>query len=293
MYKGKRRRSGDGLSAMFGRLLLLRKRGRVSRFCFSEDMGRAGIMLLRPNTVLKLGMYVSAPQPCFQHKKPQAPSTLLLTRQQCYYSALDGYDNLTWADATLTPLGEQQATDVNTLWTTQLQHGLPPPESYYVSPLTRAIQTADLTFSTLPLPYTPHVKDPLREALGVHTCDRRSTLSHLRTTFPHLVFDPSFPDPDTLWRPDYREPRSARKYRLETLLDDVFANDDGVFVSLTSHSGAIGSILEAVGHRAFRLETGGVVPVFVRGVRVRGERRVPEWEPSEAGPMCDGPPEGV
>lgn len=213
----------------------------------------------------------------------------------CYYSFLDGYDNLTWSDALLTPVGQQQARDVNTLWATQLKNGIPPPETYYVSPLTRTIETADLSFQGIPLPkgkeYNPYIKELLREALGVHTCDRRSTKSHLTSTFPHIAFEPNFSEPDPLWEADYREPRSARRYRLATFLDDVFANDEGVFLSFTSHSGAIASILEAVGHRTFRLETGGVIPVVLKAEKVSGRREAPEKEPSEAPPMCDGPPE--
>jgi hypothetical protein len=75
-------------------------------------------------------------------------------------------------------------------------------------------------------------------------------------------------------------------------LDDVFASDKNVFLSLTSHSGAIASILEATGHRPFALETGGVIPVFVRAERVDGEREVPPREPSDAPPMCKEPPAG-
>ena len=213
----------------------------------------------------------------------------------CYYSMLDGYDGVIWADAHLTPVGEQQALDVHDLWAQQLAQGLPAPERYYVSPLTRTLQTADLSFANLSLPpakpYKPYVVELLREALGVHTCDRRSTLSQIASLFPHATFEPGFPDADELWEKDYREPASARRYRLATLLDDIFASDENMFLSLTSHSGAIASILEAVGHRAFRLETGGVIPVVLRAERVEGDREVPPKEPSEAPPMCDGPPE--
>lgn len=204
----------------------------------------------------------------------------------CHYAALDGSDGLTWSDAHLTPLGTDQALATHTLWSQQLPHGLPPPQSHYISPLTRAIQTADLTFSNLPLPhYTPHIKELLREALGIHTCDRRSTRSHLASTHPHLVFDPSFTEADQLWDPHYREPEAARRYRVATLLDDVWASDDARWVSMTAHSGAIASLLAVLRHRAFALETGGVVPVVVRGRRVAGKREVPPWEPSD-GPDC-------
>lgn len=213
----------------------------------------------------------------------------------CYYSALDGHDGLVWADAHLTPAGAQQAKDVHTLWATQLPRGLPAPETYYVSPLTRTIQTAALSFANLPLPrdapYAPYIAELLREALGVHTCDRRSTRTQIASAFPDVVFEPGFADADPLWEADYREPAGARRYRLASFLDDVFARDDKVFLSLTSHSGAIASILEAVGHRGFRLETGGVIPVFLKAERVEGSREVPPKEPSDAPPMCDGPPD--
>ena len=213
----------------------------------------------------------------------------------CYYSFLDGYDGLVWADAHLTPLGEQQAKDVQALWSEQLAQGLPAPQRYYVSPLTRTLQTADLSFRDLSLPagreYKPFVVELLREALGVHTCDRRSTKREIENAFPHATFEPGFSDADELWEKDYREPASARQYRLATLLDNIFAEDENTFLSLTSHSGAIASILEAVGHRAFRLETGGVIPVFLKAERVEGKRQVPPKEPSDAPPMCGGPPE--
>lgn len=215
----------------------------------------------------------------------------------CYWSALDGADGITWADAHLTPLGENQAKDVNALWAAQIPHGIPLPERYYVSPLTRTVQTADLSFKSLPLPethaYKPYIKELLREALGVHTCDRRSTKTYLEENFPHLTFEPGFEEQDPLWEADYREPRSARRYRLATLLDDLFGNEDGkkeVFVSLTSHSGAIGSVLEVLGHRTFALETGGVIPVLVKAERVSGKRAAPPKEPSDAPPLCPEPP---
>jgi broad specificity phosphatase PhoE len=215
--------------------------------------------------------------------------------QQCYYSALNGSDNIIWADANLTSTGQQQALDVNALWKQQLPNGIPVPETYYVSPLTRTIETADLTFNGLDLPqdkaYRPYIKELMREALGVHTCDRRSTKTHLVSTFPHVDFEPAFSDADLLWEVDYREPASARRYRLAQFLDDVFANDEKMWLSMTSHSGAIGSMLEVLGHRKWALETGGVVPVVVRAEKVDGKRHVPVREPSDAPPMCKEPPE--
>ncbi|KNG51665.1 phosphoglycerate mutase family protein [Stemphylium lycopersici] len=190
----------------------------------------------------------------------------------CYWSALDGADGITWSDANLTATGQGQAKDVNKLWASQLPLGIPAPETYYVSPLTRTIETADLSFQGLDLPtdkpYKPFIKELLREALGIHTCDRRSTLSHLKPTFPHLTFEEGFSELDLLWEADYREPDTARRYRLATFLDDIFSTDANKFA----------------------LETGGVIPVFVKAERVQGKREVPPREPSAAPPLCPEPP---
>jgi hypothetical protein len=123
----------------------------------------------------------------------------------------------------------------------------------------------------------------------VHTCDRRRSASYIRAAFPSVTLEAGFAEADPLWTSDFREPRLARRYRLAQLLDDVFAHDDGVFLSFTSHSGAIGSILEVIGHRNFGLETGGVIPVFIRSERVGGERPAPPDEPSADPPSCPTP----
>jgi len=52
--------------------------------------------------------------------------------------------------------------------------------------------------------------------------------------------------------------------RIKNLLEDIFSNDSNTFISLTSHSGAISSMLRVIGHRKFQLATGSVIPVLVR-----------------------------
>jgi hypothetical protein len=104
----------------------------------------------------------------------------------------------------------------------------------------------------------------LRETMGEHTCDRRSTKSAIATDFPRFRFEPRFTEEDELWDPKVRETDEHRDRRLLALLNDIFAADENVFLSLTAHSGAITSILEVVGHRKFPLATGAVIPVVVK-----------------------------
>jgi broad specificity phosphatase PhoE len=81
----------------------------------------------------------------------------------CYWSILDGADGVTWSDANLTEVGQGQAKDVNGLWKKLLQEGIPSPETFYVSPLTRTIETADLSFQGLEFAegkqYKPFIKE--------------------------------------------------------------------------------------------------------------------------------------
>ena len=105
----------------------------------------------------------------------------------------------------------------------------------------------------------------LREANGVHTCDRRSTKTFLHDRFPEVAFEEGFRENDELWNPDVREVNTELDERMKRLLDDIWKNEEGDWISFTSHSGAIASILRVVGHRVWPLLTGEMMPVLVKG----------------------------
>ncbi|KAL8947310.1 MAG: hypothetical protein Q9222_006397 [Ikaeria aurantiellina] len=191
-----------------------------------------------------------------------------------YWAAQEGDSTATWVDARLTETGVQQALAVNAFWKHQITTSKTPvPERYYVSPLYRCLETANHTFSDLELPpdkpYAPIVKELLREVNGVHTCDRRSSRSSLAVAFPNFSFDSEVTEDDESWSPIVRESDEDIDQRMQQLLDDIFQNDSSTFVSFTSHSGAIRSLLRVLGHREFRLVTGAVIPVLVRAERIR------------------------
>lgn len=83
-----------------------------------------------------------------------------------YWSLLDGDEYGTWLDAHLTEVGIAQAQTAHDTWARQLELGIPPPQSYYVSPLHRCCQTAQVTFEGLDMPLTnpfqPLVKEVRR-----------------------------------------------------------------------------------------------------------------------------------
>lgn len=179
---------------------------------------------------------------------------------------------MNWADAHLTDLGKEQALEANAFWRLQLEVAkMPAFESYYVSPLYRCLQTANLSFEGLELPkerpFRPVIKEMLRETMGEHTCDRRSRRDYIQKAFSQWVIEDGFSEDDELWLADHRETWAEHDVRTRKLLDDLFSNDTGMFVSLTAHSGAIASLLRVTGHRAFKLPTGSVIPVLVKGVK--------------------------
>jgi len=121
----------------------------------------------------------------------------------CYYSKLDGNSTVTWADAYLTPSGLTQALAVNNFWASEIEtQEIPTPQSYYTSPLTRCLQTANYTFSRLKLParhqFKPEVKEFFREGISGHTCDRRGSKTYIHDSFLSYTFENGFTENDQL-----------------------------------------------------------------------------------------------
>ena len=51
---------------------------------------------------------------------------------------------------------------------------------------------------------------------------------------------------------------------MKKLLDDIYTHDDSTYISFTTHSGSIASLLRVIGHREFRLATGALIPVLIK-----------------------------
>lgn len=126
----------------------------------------------------------------------------------------------------------------------------------------------------------------LREAIGIHTCDRRSSKFWIHEKFPSYVFETGFSASDPLWVADRRESGSSHVVRMRTLLDDVFSSDANTWISFTSHGGSIGAILRALGHRQFGLSTGGVIPVLVKAETISSARPSTTTEAWGTAPRC-------
>lgn len=190
-----------------------------------------------------------------------------------YWSKLDGDGKLYWVDAHLTAVGEQQARDAGAFFAKQFaEEKMPVPDAWVASPLMRCLKTAELEWAGLGLAgFKPTIKEMAREVMGEHTCDRRSSRSVIEAAYPAWPIEKDFAEEDELWRADHRETFAEHDVRTQDLLEDVFKGEgNGASVlSLTSHSGAIASFMRVVGHREFRLGTGGMVPVLLKATEVK------------------------
>lgn len=202
----------------------------------------------------------------------------------CYWQRQNGNGTVTWFDAKLTNTGISQVKQLSLVWTKEInQNGAPLPQTYYISPMSRALQTYEITWSPIfdVNKNRPTVKEFARETYGIGTDSERHNQSYIAQNFPFVKFESGFTFQDTLWEPTEHESHQHRNYRANLLLNDIFQNDTSTIVSITAHSGLISSILKVVGHRKWSLKTGQMIPVIVEGSKL-GKFETPDlskpWE---------------
>jgi broad specificity phosphatase PhoE len=194
--------------------------------------------------------------------------TTQLIKPQRHWAKLPGDGTTTWLDASLTPTGEQQATAIASLWNPIQGLSIEPPQSIYTSPLRRCLQTTTFAFASLFSQTTPIIKENLRERLGVHTCDQRSSRSFIATTFPAFRIENGFSEDDELWKADQRETVEEHITRSTELLTDIFDNDKSDVIALIGHSGTSMALFGAVGWGKIPMAAGTVYPLLVCSERI-------------------------
>ncbi|KAJ7064306.1 histidine phosphatase superfamily [Mycena amicta] len=195
---------------------------------------------------------------------------------ESHWAKLNGDGELTWGpDPELTALGKQQAAAANAMWKTEIAAGIPFPERLYCSPMTRAIQTQQITFyGVSPLPRVlimevPNLLQNCREEYGEHTCDQRHPKKYIQEHFPEFDIEDGLSEEDELWTAEERETAEHAAERARSVLDHVFTTDqDHVVISITAHSGIINGFLRSIGRTRYALPTGGVAPVVVKATSV-------------------------
>ncbi|KAK6538390.1 hypothetical protein TWF694_011269 [Orbilia ellipsospora] len=214
----------------------------------------------------------------------------------CYWAELYGNGTAVWEDPSLTPFGESQAMKAHNYWQQLIEtQKITPPDAYYVSPLARCLETANITYAGLPLksrhPFIPTVKEGFREGISIHTCDRRSSKSWIAANYPDFIIEPSFSETDQLWNGITAETSSAQAYRSKLVLSDVFDNDQSTIISITTHSGEAASLLGVLGHIPFSLVTGAIIPTLIKITTVREKPTPTTTQPWTTQSWCtNGPP---
>ncbi|EPS38024.1 hypothetical protein H072_8261 [Dactylellina haptotyla CBS 200.50] len=214
----------------------------------------------------------------------------------CYWAEIYGNGTAVWEDPSLTPFGISQAVKAHDFWKSQIEvQKITPPDAYYVSPLARCLETANVTYSGLPLksrhPFIPTVKEWLREGISIHTCDRRSSKSWIAANYPDYVIEPTFSETDAQWNGITSETSSAQAYRMKVVLSDIFDNDHSTIISITTHSGAARSLLSVLGHIPFSLVTGAIIPTLIKITTVREPPSPTTTQPWTTEAWCtNGPP---
>ncbi|KAJ7480744.1 histidine phosphatase superfamily [Mycena latifolia] len=182
-----------------------------------------------------------------------------------YWAMLNGDGELTWGpDPELTAIGKDQAANANKLWKEELGFSIPLPERLYCSPMTRAMQTCAITFTDVSSKRAM-ILENCREEYGMHTCDKRNTLTYISDTFPQFDIEAGFTEEDELFEAESRETFEHVSARAQKVLDRIFSDDqDATFVSITAHGGIINGFLHAMGRPRYPLPTGGILPVVVK-----------------------------
>lgn len=182
---------------------------------------------------------------------------------------------MAWADAHLTAKGKSQAQAVyDFLRKSEHEDNMLMPSRHYTSPLARCLETCKLAFSRIdPLSKSlqgPIIKEKLRETLGIHTCDRRSTRTWIQGRYPDFTIEEGLSENDELWKPDTRESLVEHGFRVQELLDDIFTHEEETVISFTAHSGAIRTLYAVTGHRDVWVGAGALVPILIKAERLRG-----------------------
>lgn len=190
-----------------------------------------------------------------------------------------GDDEMTWApDPELTELGLAQAKDNRNQVGIELKDKMRLPTKFFSSPFSRSVDTLIGTWQDHVVleDVKPLIKEDFRETIGIHICDKRSPRSVIEEKYAKkgFVIEDGFVEEDIYFKNDYREKVWEQALRMNRLFNYIFDNTDkkkDLFVSVTSHSGSIRTQLLVLGHRAFAIGTGGMIPVLVKATKLESE----------------------
>ncbi|KAG8907881.1 hypothetical protein FRB99_001740 [Tulasnella sp. 403] len=181
------------------------------------------------------------------------------------WGRLNGNGTMTWGpDAQLTSKGISQIIDVNNLLAHELAHhgGIPLPTRLFVSSLSRALHTLQISYSNL-IDVVPLVKEGLRDTYGLRTSDKRHTKSWISEVYPAVKFEEGFEEEDLLWVKDARETDEHFDERAKKAFEEILRVED-TYIGIVAHNNIVNAVLKFTKHVDFEIATGGVIPLVVK-----------------------------
>ena len=142
------------------------------------------------------------------------------------------------------------------------------PQVMLVSPLQRAIQTAELTFGAFKqsIPWVAH--EGAREQTGLLQCNKRRSKDVMEEQFPHVDFSALTDNEDVHWDDEARESPAAETERIYEFLTDILMKREEQEIAVVGHSAWLFSMCNAV----MECEGEGLTSLFstaeIRSMRV-------------------------
>ncbi|KAG7379081.1 hypothetical protein PHYPSEUDO_009089 [Phytophthora pseudosyringae] len=171
-------------------------------------------------------------------------------------------------DAPLTPFGIKDAQNKGQPSVqAELARGMPPIERVVVSPISRAIQTAQNFFTKAQAPDEPFTCiESCRETFDCHTCNKRRPLSELKRRFPEVDFSRMTDEEDQLWSTSHRETTEEIQKRARGFLLEVFREIPERYVVVSAHLSIIEAICAVTLGTQVRPSNCEVVPIVLEAL---------------------------
>jgi broad specificity phosphatase PhoE len=168
-----------------------------------------------------------------------------------------------YLDPILTDTGFDDARRLQLHVTKAIQSGLKI-DLIVVSPLTRALQTAQVVFDKIWTEVPILALDLCRDNIGIYLSDKRRSTTALKQQFPHVNFH-YMNDIDKMWQrfgAHNRESQSDVLHRAITMLCFLW-NLEASHIAVVSHEGFITGMMSLTNHPLYQLKNPDFVGNFV------------------------------
>ena len=168
-------------------------------------------------------------------------------------------------DPSLNAVGRTQAETLGGALTPELASGSLAIDLIVVSPLVRAIETAELALAHVWRTVPVVAVEMARERHGKNICDMRRRTSELSALYPHIDFERFMLAEEDPWhRPDSRETPESVRARAEALMHWILALPPTVkTVAVVGHSDYMSHAVEVAGFEPHWPSNGEMVPMMI------------------------------